>query len=109
MSKLNSDKFVQLLRKLTIKKRMIFSFFIICFFPIILAVSIYFVSTYIEQNEKYSEYAKNYSYQANLRIDNLFDQVIKKVEQISTNSDILADIYLYENSTDHKNEYVKKE
>ena len=108
MSKLNSDKFVQLLRKLTIKKRMIFSFFIICFFPIILAVSIYFVSTYIEQNEKYSEYAKNYSYQANLRIDNLFDQVIKKVEQISTNSDILADIYLYENSTDHKNEYVKK-
>lgn len=107
MSKINSNEFINILRKFTIKKRMVLSFFIICFIPILFVVAIYFISTYIEQETRYIEYAKNYLYQANLRINSQFNLVIKKMEQISNNNDILADIYLYENSLNHKNEKIK--
>lgn len=107
MSKINSNEFINILRKFTIKKRMVLSFFTICFIPILFVVAIYFISTYIEQEARYIEYAKNYSYQANLRINSQFNLVTKKMEQISNNNDILADIYLYENSSNHKNEKIK--
>lgn len=107
MSKINRNEFINILRKFTIKKRMILSFFIICFIPVVFVITIYLISTYIEQEVRNIEYAKNYSYQANLRINSLFNQVTKKMEQISNNSDILADIYLYENSLEHKNEKIK--
>lgn len=105
---MNTENSIKLLRKMTIKKRMIFSFILICLCPLLIVVSIYFTTSYIDKRDTNKEYSENYAHQINLRIKSLFERVGSKIEFLSSNSDILADIYLYENSDEYRNDGVKQ-
>lgn len=86
---------------------MLFSFFLICLTPTIIILGFFFISLTIDQTHKDIEYSQNYAYQAELKIDNFIDQLLKKIDYLSSHSDILADIYLYEISEDYRTPLVK--
>jgi len=102
------EKIVGLLRKISIKKRMKFAFVLLCLFPIGILFVFNSLYDYYNSNQIEGKYTSNYAYQAELKVSNIFAQYMEKLEYLSKNNDILADLYLYMNDKNYRSQVVEK-
>ena len=101
------DKLVDLLRRMSIKKRIQFAFIGLCLFPIGLII---IVNTFLEVyyfNQEEHRKMDHFAYESELRIDDKFEQLSYKFQYLIDNNDILTDLFLYQNNEEYHSEEVK--
>lgn len=102
------DYFVELLRRISIEKRLKFAFISLCLVPVFL-VSV--INTglevyYLSRNEQMN--FENFAYESQVRIGDSFEQLTNKFEYLKDNNDLLTDLYLYQFNPEYKTELVEK-
>lgn len=95
------------LRKMSIKRRLIFSFLLLSFIPIIFISMFSFNNTYKDAIYKNEEFVANISYQVSNNINYLFDKYVNKFDRVSYNSIVLADVFSYIQDASYRNMEVK--
>lgn len=102
------DKYVILLRKISIRRRLTYAFVILCVIPIF---SMILITTLI-QAYYYTDNSKMryeiFAYESEIRINDVFDQLELKVDYLKKNNDILTDLYLYNTSREYQTEVVER-
>ena len=102
------DKYVILLRKISIRRRLAYAFIILCIIPIF---SMILITTLI-QAYYYTENSKTryeiFAYESEVRINDVFDQLELKIDYLKKNNDILTDLYLYNTSIKYQTDAVER-
>ena len=88
---------------MNIRRRLMFSFVMLSFVPIVFISAFSFVNTYKDSIRKNEEYSFNVSYQITRNIDYLFDKYVDKLERIANHNTILADVYNYTQNEEYRN------
>lgn len=101
------DKFVNILRKISIRRRLVYAFFILCVMPISMMIIISSLIEYIYFNDNLINNYENFAYQSNARVNDTFDQLEQKFSYAKENNDLLTDLYLYATSERYQTEGVK--
>lgn len=100
------DKFVGYLRKISIRRRLIYAFIILCIIPISIMIIISAVIEFLYYHDNIRSNYDNFAYESDIRVNDMFDQLELKFKYLKENNDILTDIYLYATSTVYRTEEV---
>lgn len=100
------DKFVKLLRKISIRRRLVYAFFILCVVPIAVMIIISGIIEFFYYNNNRQSNYENFAYESNVRVNDLFEQLELKFKYVKENNDILTDLYLYATSPGYQTEQV---
>ncbi|MEM1485123.1 histidine kinase [Oscillospiraceae bacterium PP1C4] len=104
--RLNNRRIIPFLRRISIRRRMLLSYFLICFLPMTAVITITASSSIVDGYGKHVEYIQSYAAQSQLKINSLFSRYEKKFKYLTQNNDILADVYIYENQKEYRNQVV---
>ncbi|TCL60938.1 histidine kinase/DNA gyrase B/HSP90-like ATPase [Kineothrix alysoides] len=100
------DKFVGYLRKISIRRRLLYAFIILCVIPISIMIIISGAIEFLYYNDNIKRNYDNFTYESDIRVNDMFDQLELKFKYLKENNDILTDIYLYAISPIYQTEEV---
>ena len=100
------DKFVRVLRKISIRKRLSYAFFILCVIPISIMIIISAIIEFLYYKDNLKSNYNNFAYESNIRVNDMFEQLELKFKYLKENNDILTDMYLYATSPVYQTEGV---
>ncbi|MDF2514506.1 MAG: sensor histidine kinase [Herbinix sp.] len=100
------DKFVRFLRKISIRRRLSYAFIILCVIPISIMIIISAIVEFLYYNDNLKSNYKNFAYESNIRVNDMFEQLELKFKYLKENNDILTDMYLYATSPFYQTEGV---
>ncbi len=102
------DKYVILLRKISVRRRLAYAFIILCVIPIFSMIMITtFIQAYYYKDNTQTTY-EIFAYESGIRINDIFDQLELKVDYLMKNNDILTDLYLYNTSLEYQTDTVER-
>jgi two-component system, sensor histidine kinase YesM len=104
--KSNMDKFVKVLRRISIRRRLIYAFFILFVVPISIMIIISAIVEILYSNGNQKSNYENFAYESNIRVNDMFEQLELKFKYLKENNDILTDLYLYATSPKYQTESV---
>lgn len=101
------EKSVQILRQMSIRRRLAYAFFILFIVPILAMIILSTSFEVVYFNNNLENHYDNFAYGSNIRINHLFEQLEMKFNYLIENNDILTDLYLYGTSPDYQSLAVK--
>lgn len=101
------DKLINLLRKISLRRRLVYAFFILSVVPISIMIIISAFIEYIYFYDNRINNFDNFAYESNARINDAFEQLEQKFIYTEENNDLLTDLYLYATSTSYQTDSVK--
>ncbi|WMJ86924.1 sensor histidine kinase [Anaerocolumna sp. MB42-C2] len=100
------DRFVKVLRKISIRRRLAYAFLILCVVPISVMIIISAIVEFLYSNGNLKSNYENFAYESNIRVNDMFEQLELKFKYLKENNDILTDLYLYTTSPKYQTEGV---
>ena len=101
------DRFVKILRRISIRKRLAYAFLILCVVPISIMIIMSAVIEFIYSSNNLKSNYENFAYESNIRVNDMFEQLELKFKYLKENNDILTDLYLFATSPEYRTEGVK--
>ena len=76
------DRFVNILRKSSIRQRLAYAFFILCVVPIVVMVIVSNIIEYRYYSDNQQNNYENFAYESNIRINDVFQQLELKFDYL---------------------------